>query len=106
MSKKSSWIVLGIAVAAAIVVPDGAFAETVDTYGSAAMQTQATTIQGFLFGVPMKIIAILGGAYGLFQAFVSATVRPLLTYGGISLGAGLVPTFINGVFNVAGLLLP
>jgi hypothetical protein len=67
---------------------------------------QSNKIQSFLFGPAMRIAGVLGGAYGLMQAILNSSLKPLIIYGGIGLAVGLIPKFIDGVFSVSGMLIP
>lgn len=85
-------------------VPSEVLAQTSD-FGAQGFREHSDKIQGFLFGPAMRLAGILGGAYGLIQAIVASTVKPLLVYGGIGLGVNIIPKFIDGVFSVSGMLL-
>lgn len=98
---KTVLVLGGMALA---VVPSELFAETTE-FGAAAFSSQADAIKSFLFGPTLKVAGIMGGAYGLIQSVVTSNVRPLLTFGGIGLGASLMEKFITAVF-VTGCLLP
>tara|TARA_Y100001934_G_C12151549_1_gene677565 strand:+ start:235 stop:486 length:252 start_codon:yes stop_codon:yes gene_type:complete len=77
-------------------------ASTGEDFGFTA---EATKIQDFLFGPVVRIAGIAGGAYGLMQSITTSSVSPLMMYGAIGVGANLVPKFINGVFDVSGMLV-
>lgn len=82
------------------------FAQTATEFASKEFLEQSTKIQGFLFGPAMRIAGVLGGAYGLMQAILNSSLKPLIVYGGIGLAVNLIPKFIDGIFNVSGMLLP
>ena len=107
MSKTKLTCLFFLAVYLPIVVffPESLLAETTD-FGSKEIGEQANKIQSFLFGTPLRMAGIMGGAYGVFQSVVSSSIRPLVAYGGIGLAVNVLPTFINGVFSVSGALLP
>jgi hypothetical protein len=96
---------LSVAVVAGICIPADAMAEGAKAFGGEGFNTQANEISGFLFGPAMRLAGVMGGAYGLIQSIMSASVRPLLAFGGIGLGANLIPKFIDGVFTVSGVLI-
>jgi hypothetical protein len=54
----------------------------------------------------MRLAGVFGGAYGVLQAVLAASVRPLITWGAIGLAVNSVPSFINGIFTVSGMLIP
>ncbi len=89
-----------------LVLQNQVFAETTTDFGTSEFIAQSDKIQKFLFGPAMRIVGIIGGAYGLIQAIMSSTVKPLIVYGGLGLGVNLIPTFINNVFNVSGMMVP
>lgn len=105
MKKSTIFLGLGIAMGAALI-PEALLAAGADAFGAQEMNQQANQIKGFLFGAPLKIAGILGGGYGLIQALLSSSPKPLIVYGGIGLACTLVPKFIDGVFSVQGMLLP
>ncbi len=94
---------IGVGVLCCVGV--GLFAETTSAFGADEINKEASTIKAFLFGPPMKIACIFGGAYGLMQAVLTSAIRPLLLYGGIALGANIIPKFVDKIF-VSGMLLP
>ena len=81
-------------------------ATTTDSFGHNAIQTHATNIKNFVFGAPIRIAGVIGGAYGLVQSFLSSSPTPFLTFGGIGLVANIIPTFIDNVVGVSSMLLP
>jgi hypothetical protein len=79
------------------------FAETSNHFGGADITSQSNEIKQFLFGPPMRLAGVLGGAYGVLQAVLTSTMKPLIVYGGIGMAVNIVPKFIDGVFS---LMLP
>lgn len=73
---------------------------------SAQLAAQSDQILAFLFGPAMRLAGVFGGAYGVLQAVLAASVRPLITWGAIGLAVNSVPSFINGIFTVSGMLIP
>lgn len=85
-------------------MPIDIFAETTDSaFGGNHISSEATKIGKFLFGAPMRFAGILGGAYGVLQAVLTSSVKPLIVFGGIGMGVNVIPKFIDGVFSI---LLP
>lgn len=107
MQKKTilAYITVGTLIA---FLPIEALAQTTGQNGFASQEflEQSNKIQSFLFGPAMRIAGVLGGAYGLMQAILSSSLKPLIIYGGIGLAVGLIPKFIDGVFNVSGMMIP
>lgn len=104
MPRSTIAIFVLVCMSAALWVPAEVLAQTSD-FGGQGFREHSDKIQGFLFGPAMRLAGILGGAYGLIQAIVASTVKPLLVYGGIGLGVNIIPSFIDGVFSVSGMLL-
>ncbi len=44
--------------------------------------TQSNTIKNFLFGPAMRVVGIIGGAYGVINAILTSSPKPLMIYGG------------------------
>lgn len=101
MDRKQTTI---LAIALALSLSAHLFASTTD-FGAQDFLTEANKIKGFLFGPGARIAGVLGGGYGLIQAVLASSIRPLIVYGGIGLGVNLLPKFIDSVF-VSGMLLP
>lgn len=89
-----------------VAIPSLLLASTGNEFGAAEFTAQADKIQGFIFGPPLKIIGLLSAAGSFVGTLFTSNPRPLLTFGGISLAAGVLPHFIDGVFGVSGMLLP
>ena len=67
-----------------------------------AMNDTSTSIQNFLFGPTIRKAALtLGLGAGLFQAFMSGSIRPLLVYGGLGLAVCYLPKVVNWISTVA-----
>ena len=80
-------------------------ASTDTKFGADVLNQQTDAIKNFLFGAPMRIAGVFGGAYGFLMSIASSSFRPLLIFGGIGLAANFVPIFVEKVF-VSGMLLP
>jgi hypothetical protein len=101
MQKKT--LLTCLAVGAAIsFLPSEAFAQTTTDFASQDFLVQSGKIQNCLFGPVTRIAGVLGGAYGLMQAILTSSLKPLIIYGGIGLAVGLIPKNIDGVFSVWG----
>lgn len=59
-------------------------------------------IKAIVFGPIIKILGMLGVAYGVCMLCMGQT-KPIITYGGIGLLLNIIPYFIDSVF---GALLP
>jgi hypothetical protein len=104
MNKKAVLACACIGLVVLSLVPVDIFAETTDSaFGGNHISTEATKIKSFLFGPPMRFAGIMGGAYGVLQAVLTSSVKPLVIFGGIGLGVNIIPKFIDGVFSI---LLP
>ena len=93
-------IFLGTAAIATLLHASGYCGEAGDV--SDKMDTVSTNIQDFLFGKTIRKAALtLGLGAGLFQAFMSGSIRPLLIYGGLGLAACYLPNVVNWISTVA-----
>lgn len=81
-------------------------AQTAPDFGGVEIVAQSTKIRDFLFGPTMRVAGVLGGAYGLIQAILSSSLKPLIVFGGIGLGVNIVPKFIDGIYGVSAMMLP
>lgn len=95
--------VLGTVV---VLLPIGLFATTVQDFGGEGIIKESSRIQDFIFGPPMRIAGVIGGAYGLVQAILSSSVKPLMVFVGIGLAVNIIPKFIDGVYGISGMMLP
>jgi hypothetical protein len=101
MNKKTILACACVGLAVLCFIPADTFAETTNTaFGGNHISDEATKIKGFLFGAPMRFAGILGGAYGVLQAVLTSSVKPLLIFGGIGMGVNVIPKFIDGVFSI------
>jgi hypothetical protein len=44
-----------------------------------------------------KVVLTIGAGAGLFQAFLSGSIRPLLVWGGLGLAVCYLPTLVNWI---------
>jgi len=66
------------------------------------VSAMSTKIETVLFGpVVRKVGLVLGMGAGLFQAFMSGSIRPLLIFGGLGLVVCYLPSMIN-VISLVG----
>lgn len=93
-------------LSACALISVSVFAQTATDFGGTAIVEQTTKVQTFLFGPPLRIAGVMGGAYGLIQAILSSSLKPLIVFGGIGLAANIVPKFIDGIYGVSGMMLP
>ncbi len=82
------------------------FAQTAADFGGVEIVAQTSKVQNFLFGPTMRIVGVIGGAYGLIQAILSSSLKPLMVFGGIGLAVNIIPKFIDGIYGVSGMMLP
>ncbi len=61
----------------------------------------SSNISNFLFGSTIRRVALtLGMGAGLFQAFMSGSIRPLLIYGGLGLAVCYLPKIVEWISKV------
>ena len=74
-----------------------------DETNEKAINDMSSSISDFLFGSTVRKIALtLGMGAGLFQAFMSGSIRPLLIYGGLGLAVCYLPAMIKWISSVGG----
>ena len=76
-----------------------------DIYASKALLEEASKIQGWIFGAPVRIAGILAGGYGLFNSILTSSIRPMVVYGALGLVSNVIPKFIDSVFVGSGMLI-
>ena len=65
------------------------------------LNAKSDTISNFLFGGTVRKVALtLGMGAGLFQAFMSGSIRPLLIYGGLGLAVAYLPAMVNWISSI------
>ena len=101
--KKS--VLSGAFLAVMALAPAVVMASTGNDFGAADFVEHSNKVQDFLFGPVLRLAGIAGGAYGLMQSITTSSVSPILMYGSVGVGANLMPKFINGVFDVSGMLV-
>jgi hypothetical protein len=90
------------ALAVSLLVQTQAFA---DTGLDSDFDKVTENVKGVLFGKGIRKAGLaLGFGAGLFQAFMSGSIRPLLIYGGLGLAVCYLPTIVDwiGGLNVPG----
>lgn len=89
-------------------VPAGIAVEKNDKYETTwkkfneAVADKVAEIKGFAFGPIIKVLGMLGIAYGMAMLAWGQT-RPIMLWGGIGLMLNIIPSFIDTIF---GALLP
>ena len=79
----------------------GYCADTTDAGSNADMDAISGNIQNMLFGPTVRKAALtLGLGAGLFQAFMSGSIRPLLIYGGLGLAVNYLPKIANWISSI------
>jgi hypothetical protein len=113
MEKRTLLTYLCLGIAVYMLVPADVLATTqqgakslFDDNALRDMGEHTSKIQNFLFGPPVRIAGVLGGAYGLLQSVLTSSIKPVITFGGIALAVNLIPKFVDAVFNVSTILLP
>lgn len=106
MNKTTILSCLCIGALIGTVAPVELMAKTTHAF-NAALNDQATEIQGLVFGPAIKIAGILGAALGIGMSYIKQSFMPFLTFSTIGLvGGGLMPKLIDSVFTVTSMLLP
>ena len=101
------WLFLSYTIGLTLIgIACDAFATTAKDFGGDEIITQAATVKTFLFGPIMRVAGVIGGAYGLIQAILSSSIKPLIVFGGIGLAVNIIPKFIDGIYGVSGMMLP
>jgi hypothetical protein len=72
-----------------------------DQANEEAINATSESISKFLFGSTVRKVALtLGMGAGLFQAFMSGSIRPLLVYGGLGLAVCYLPKVVEWISTV------
>lgn len=88
--------ILTTMIAAAVMLPELGFAaDLLDGKLGDEMKTLSDT----LFGYPIKIAGVLAGAYGLLQCYISASPKPLMMWGAVSLLSFFMPKILTAFFG-------
>ncbi len=89
-------------LAVAVLANAAGFCEDpISTGIDAPMDGVSNKVQDFLFGSTVRKIALtLGVGAGLFQAFMSGSVRPLLIYGGLGVSICYLKPLVNWLSNL------
>lgn len=67
---------------------------------------ESRKLQSFLFTYVLPVVALAAGAYGIINAFLSSSLMPIVTYGGISLACILMPHIIGMIKTASSVLIP
>jgi hypothetical protein len=97
MDKRKVLIVSSIALAVLILAPQVGFA---DDMLEAALKDDVTRLRDTIFGMPMKIAGIMGGAYGIFQSILTSSPKPFMMWGAIGLIAIFMNKIVSALFGV------
>jgi hypothetical protein len=81
-----------------LIVP--AFAFGADAYGTALLKTEATNLQGLLFGPILRIAGVIGAVFGIIRSFQTQTLQPIFIFGGIGAATIIVPKLLDVMFKV------
>lgn len=66
------------------------------------LDTISGKVSKFLFGPGVRKAALtLGLGAGLFQAFMSGSIRPLLVYGGLGLAVCYLPKVVDWISTIS-----
>lgn len=106
--KPATWIARAIVLGTLVglVLPADILASTTNAFGSNEVVAQADKIRDFLFGPAMRVAGVMGGAYGAYLSIINSSPKPLMMWGGIGLGIGLLPSFVDKVYSVSSVLIP
>ena len=88
-----------------LLFPCCVFAASTTEFGAQDIMAMTDKLQQFMFGPLLRTAGVIGGGYGVLQAAITATWRPLVMYGGAGVGALLMPKFIEGVFGASAMLI-
>ena len=105
MDKRILITVAMVGIALLLLPSEDLLAQTTQQ-ADAALDSKINAIRSFVFGLPMKFVALLGAAYGMVKSIGASSPVPFITFAGIALGATLAPTFLDSVHNLSGMLLP
>ncbi len=85
-----------IAFAVALLLQTQGYASDTSADATGQLLESTNQVSNILFGpVVRKIALTLGFGAGLFQAFMSGSIKPLLIYGGLGLAVCLLPRVID-----------
>ena len=95
-----TWVASGLALAAAALLPDLAFAAG----GATASATSpfsglATFLDGQIVGTVGTVVAIAALAIGGISAASANAIKPLLPGAGVAVGMGFGPDIISGLLS-------
>ena len=92
---RSDYIIMGLGL---LLIPALAFGA--DAYGTALLKTEATNLQGLLFGPVLRIAGVIGAVFGIIRAFQTQTLQPIFIFGGIGAATIIVPKLLDVMFKV------
>jgi hypothetical protein len=104
-----SYVCFG-AFMAALIPLDLSATTSFDTTAITNMHEQGSKIQDFIFGVPLRVVGILGIGYAALHGVLTGTPTKVYGYGGMGLASLALPYFVNAIFpvtkEVSSMLLP
>lgn len=92
---RNDYIIVGLGL---LMIPALAFGS--DSYGTDLLKTEATNLQGLLFGPVLRIAGVIGAVFGIIRAFQSQTLQPIFIFGGIGAATIIVPKLLDVMFKV------
>ncbi len=95
-------LISGICLAALflVIMPTDLLAGTTSKdFGAADIEVHTNSLQSFLFGTLIKMVAVFTGALGIGKSLMSSSVQPIVTFGTIALITLIMPKFIYAVFS-------
>jgi hypothetical protein len=105
MTNRMQWIAAGMFVVM-LFVHASLLGQTTVEFGAADIDAQSDHVQNFLFGTVLRILGTFGAIGSIAHGIATSSFKPMLSYGAIGVCCAFIPAFINGVFNVSGMLLP
>lgn len=72
-----------------------------DAYGTNMLKTEATNLQGLLFGPVLRIAGVIGAIFGIIRAFQTQSLQPIFIFGGIGAATIIIPKLLDAMFKVA-----
>jgi hypothetical protein len=93
----SIWI-LPVTLSASLAPKTSASHDKVWKQFNDAADDKTLEIKAIVFGPVMKVLGMLGIAYGVAMLAMGQT-RPLITFGGIGLLINIIPYFVDAVFS-------
>lgn len=90
-------ILLMSLIATVILLPELGFAADLL---EGKLDAEMKTLKDTLFGYPIKISGILAACYGGVQCYATASYKPLMMWGAVSLMSFFMPKIVEALFGV------